>query len=86
MNHGKMLGIIILLLGVVLFTLQNTEQVQVHFLFWQFSASRALMLFIVLAIGFFSGWLTKSLQDRYRKPEDSLQSPSRGPDQHPQDR
>jgi len=75
MNNGKMLGIIVLLLGVVVFTLQNTEQVQVRFLFWQFGASRALMLFIVLAVGFVSGWLAKSLQDRHHRAEESSISP-----------
>jgi len=46
-----------LLLGVVIFTLQNTEMISIRFLFWQFSLSRALMLFLVLGIGVLLGFL-----------------------------
>jgi putative membrane protein len=46
-----------LLLTVVIFTLQNTEMISIQFLFWQFSLSRALMLFLVLGIGVLLGFL-----------------------------
>jgi len=44
------LGLAMLLL-VVVFILQNTTVVTVKFLFWDFTVSRALMVFFVLAAG-----------------------------------
>ncbi|MCK9295881.1 MAG: LapA family protein [Desulfobulbaceae bacterium] len=52
------LGLVMaLLLTVVVFTLQNTEMISIRFLFWQFSLSQALMLFLVLGIGVLLGFL-----------------------------
>jgi len=42
---------------IVLFTLQNAEIVELHFLFWKWSMPRAVMTFIVLAIGVILGWI-----------------------------
>ena len=41
----------------LIFVIQNTEAVDVEFLFWSFQTRRALLLFIVLAIGFAIGWI-----------------------------
>lgn len=50
--------IFICLIGlVVIFVLQNTQVVEVRFLFWTLSMSRALMLLGTLAIGLVGGWL-----------------------------
>ncbi|MGD2186984.1 MAG: LapA family protein [Desulfobacterales bacterium] len=50
--------IFICLIGlVVIFVLQNTQVVEVRFLFWTISMSRALMLLGTLAIGLVGGWL-----------------------------
>ena len=50
--------IFICLIGlVVIFVLQNTQVVEVRFLFWTVSMSRALMLFGTLVIGLIGGWL-----------------------------
>lgn len=51
-----------LLLAVVLFTLQNTETVSLRFLFWDFSLSRALMFFLILAVGLLAGFTVGSMQ------------------------
>jgi uncharacterized integral membrane protein len=60
-----------LLLAVVVFTLQNTESISIRFLFWQFSLSRALMLFLVLGIGILLGFLLGSIRtDAARKDDD----------------
>lgn len=56
-----------LLLTVVIFTLQNTEMISIHFLFWQFSLSQALMLFLVLGIGVLLGFLLGT----YRRDDSS---------------
>lgn len=44
---------------VLIFVVQNTQVVEVRFLFWTLSMSRALMLFGTLAIGLIGGWLLK---------------------------
>jgi uncharacterized integral membrane protein len=50
--------VFICLIGlVVIFVLQNTQVVEVRFLLWTVSMSRALILFATLAIGLIGGWL-----------------------------
>ena len=50
--------IFICLIGlVIIFVLQNTQGVEVQFLFWTISMSRALMLMGTLAIGLIGGWM-----------------------------
>lgn len=50
--------IFIFLIGlVIIFVLQNTQVVEVRFLFWTLSMSRALILIATLAIGLIGGWL-----------------------------
>ena len=51
------LGLLVL---VVLFTLQNTETVPISFLFWEFTLSRALMIFMVFVIGVLVGIFASS--------------------------
>ncbi len=55
--HIKFGIIITLMILILLFVLQNIEQVQVSFLFWTISMSRAIMLLLVLLIGIVIGWL-----------------------------
>jgi uncharacterized integral membrane protein len=42
---------------VLVFVVQNIQVVEVKFLFWTLSMSRALMLLGTLAIGLVGGWL-----------------------------
>ena len=44
----------------VLFVVQNVAVVEIQFLFWSFSLSRAILIFVVLAIGIIVGWLLRS--------------------------
>jgi len=53
---------IIVVLLFAVFVLQNTQVVEVRFLFWQTQASRALVLLITFVGGLITGWLS-----RYRK-------------------
>lgn len=48
---------------IVVFTIQNAEELQVRFLFWSFSTRRAFILFGVLAIGIVLGWLFRAHSD-----------------------
>ena len=52
---------------VVIFTLQNTEVVSINFLFWHFSMSRVLMIFMLLVAGILIGWLLHSLTRHGKK-------------------
>jgi uncharacterized integral membrane protein len=59
MNY-KLITTLVVLGLVVLFIVQNVAVVEIKFLFWSFSMSRSLLLFIVLALGILTGWLMKS--------------------------
>ena len=54
---------------VVLFTLQNVVTVEVTFLFWTVKLPRAILLFVVLAIGILLGWILKSVHRHPRPPD-----------------
>lgn len=47
----------ILLLLIVIFAVQNYAIVEIKFLLWSFRASRAVILFLTLILGFALGWL-----------------------------
>lgn len=66
---GKAKGIIAvgLLLLVMIFTLQNAEVMEIRFLFWQISLSRALVIFLVFVLGLVSGLLFGTLSRRSGK-------------------
>jgi len=44
---------------IVLFVVQNAALVQVQFLLWTVELSRALLIFVVLAVGIIVGWLMR---------------------------
>lgn len=50
-----------LLLLVTLFALQNSEVVEVEFLIWGISVPRAVLIFLVLIIGFVTGWFLRGM-------------------------
>ena len=47
----------LLLLLVVIFAGQNYEVVEIKFLFWSFQASRVIIIFLTLMLGFVLGWI-----------------------------
>ena len=57
MGYVKSTLIIALVGLVVIFTLQNTEVLNVEFLLWSFSLRRAVLLFVVLLIGIVTGYI-----------------------------
>lgn len=65
-NIKLYLGIVLILL-VVIFTLQNTEVVTTRFLFFHFSLSRALMIFLLFCAGVLTGWVMHSVHARPRQ-------------------
>ncbi len=71
----KLILIIILTSLVVTFITQNVAVVEVSFLFWSVSMSRALLIFFLLVIGFILGWFLHSFFS-YRKSKDELSDAS----------
>ncbi|WP_455366926.1 LapA family protein [Kaarinaea lacus] len=55
------LVVTLVLVGLaVVFIVQNAAVVDIRFLFWKISMSRALFMFFMLAIGIVSGWILHS--------------------------
>ncbi|MEN6319824.1 MAG: LapA family protein [Syntrophaceae bacterium] len=67
--NTKLILIIIIISIAVIFLTQNVAVVEVSFLFWSISMSRALLIFFLLAIGFSLGWFLHSYF-LYRKSMD----------------
>lgn len=65
MNY-KLISILVLIVLVVLFVVQNTDVVEIRFLFWKASMSRALVIIFVLIAGIVSGWLLRGWGRRDR--------------------
>lgn len=59
MNIKLVISLVLLAL-VLIFVVQNTQVVEIHFLLWSLAMSRALVIFLVLAIGMLAGWLLAS--------------------------
>jgi len=67
----KLILVLIIAGFFVIFITQNVAAVDVTFLIWSISMSRALLIFFVLIIGFFLGWFLHSYLT-YRKSKDEL--------------
>jgi len=52
---------LLLIIAALIFAIQNFTTVEIQFLLWSFSLSRALMILILLGIGFVIGLLFYSL-------------------------
>ena len=55
------LVILLSLLILVIFSVQNYGVVKIQFLFWSFQTSRAIMFFVALMLGVIIGWITALL-------------------------
>ncbi|MDI6793864.1 MAG: LapA family protein [bacterium] len=47
----KMIAVLILILLIILFAIQNAAVDEIHFLFWTARISRALIIFFSMALG-----------------------------------
>ena len=56
----KIISISVLVVIMVIVVIQNITMVKINFLFWTFSMSRFLVIFLLLIIGFIFGWLLRS--------------------------
>lgn len=70
----KLLVSVILAGLVLLFIIQNTDILQIRFLFWTLAMSRALFIFFMMGVGMVIGWLLSGYF-RHRKEKRSPGSP-----------
>jgi putative membrane protein len=54
----KRIVLIIIAILFAVFILQNTQVVEVRFLFWGTEASRAIVLLVTFFLGLVAGWLS----------------------------
>ncbi len=66
MKNLKLVIAIALAVLVVVFAVQNAQPVGVEFLIWTWTASRALILFVVFLVGVAVGWLARASRARRR--------------------
>jgi uncharacterized integral membrane protein len=61
MRSIKSIISLILIIAVLIFSIQNIAAVEIQFLLWGFSIPRAMLIVILLGIGFIIGLLFSSL-------------------------
>ena len=66
MNYRLIASLVIICI-IIIFILQNTAVVEINLLFWTIRMSRALLMFILLAVGVIAGWLLNSYFMHRRK-------------------
>lgn len=63
----KVIGLIVLLVFLVIFAVQNTQPVAVKLLFWEISTSAVLTILVSYLVGFLTGWLVSVLKPGRKK-------------------
>ena len=61
MQSLKSILSLLLIIAALIFAVQNFATVEIQFLFWSFALPRALMILLLLGIGFIIGLLFYSL-------------------------
>lgn len=56
----KLTSILIIVVLVALFVIQNVAIVEIQFMFWSIQMSRSILMFLLLAVGMMLGWILKS--------------------------
>jgi len=64
---AKVISLIVLLILLVIFSIQNTQPVAVKFLFWEFSTSAVVSILASFIIGFLVGWLICVFRPKEKK-------------------
>jgi putative membrane protein len=64
MHSIKKIISLLLIIAVLIFSIQNIAAVEIQFLLWSFSIPRALLIVILLGIGFIIGMLFYSIAFR----------------------
>ena len=73
MTKIKSVIILLLVLLVAIFAIQNSEIIEVQFLFWSFSTPRVLLILSMIFIGFFIGISASSIS-AIKKPNPQSQN------------
>ena len=61
MHSIKSIISLLLIIAVLIFSIQNMAAVEIQFLLWSFSIPRALLIIILLGVGFVIGMLFYSI-------------------------
>ena len=69
MNIKAYVTIILILLSTI-FIVQNLEIVEVHFFLWQLNISRAVLVILLLLIGYLIGWLLHGYFQHYKSRQE----------------
>lgn len=67
----KLIVTLVLVGLAVVFIVQNAAVVDIRFLFWKMSMSRALFMFFMLAVGIVTGWILHSYLMHKKEAEKS---------------
>lgn len=68
MNFKALMVLLLLLLVVAMFSVQNYETITVRFLYWQFAMSQALIIMLAAIFGALAGAIAGAVMSR-RRPE-----------------
>lgn len=79
MNYKLIVGAILIGLAVV-FTIQNVTVTDLRFLFWTLTMSRAVLMFLILAIGIILGWLLHGSFIKRKNNKLAKRDPVTGPE------
>jgi len=72
---AKLIGIIVLLVVLVIFAIQNTQSVVITFLFWRIETSAVLSILVSFMLGFLLGYLVLWAGSGRRKEKASFPPP-----------
>ena len=67
MHSIKSIISLLLIIAVLIFSIQNIAAVEIQFLLWSFALPRALLIMILLGVGFIIGILFYSIAFRRRR-------------------
>ncbi len=63
----KLIGLVILLVFLVIFAIQNPQPVAVKFLFWEITTSAVICILASFVVGFLVGWLISLFRRQDKK-------------------
>ncbi len=63
----KLIGLVILLVFLVIFAIQNPQPVAVKFLFWEIATSAVISILVSFVVGFLVGWLISLFRPKDKK-------------------
>ena len=67
MKNMKLILSLALVALIVVFAIQNAEELQIRFLFWSITTRRVFVLFGILAIGIIVGWIMRAYADAHQQ-------------------